>query len=121
MGTLCTIPLPFGEAMSTIKIPSISPELVEYLRQAYPDRSPALTLSDREVWFKAGQAKLVADLRDLQHFQQHGDNTKGSLPDVLGRLPSSDHPAGPSDAGPGGSTAVRAAGSPGNRLGHDPE
>ncbi|CAB4139421.1 hypothetical protein UFOVP347_23 [uncultured Caudovirales phage] len=41
----------------------IPPALVEELSKLFPDKSPALTKTDREVWWDAGRASVVAFLR----------------------------------------------------------
>lgn len=41
------------------------PEIVRHLGVLYPSRPPALEDSEREVWFKAGQAGLVEFLAHL--------------------------------------------------------
>jgi hypothetical protein len=50
--------------------PEISPALIEMLAERYPDRCPALTMSDREVWHAAGAASVVDFLKQLFAEQQ---------------------------------------------------
>lgn len=45
--------------------PYISPELLEYLREHFPNRCPSETASDRKVWMDAGAARLVEHLETL--------------------------------------------------------
>lgn len=55
-----------GTLMSneTIKpMPQLSPELIEALDARFPNRSPSLKMSDREVWAAAGAAGVVGFLR----------------------------------------------------------
>ena len=46
------------------------PGTIAYLRTQFPDTCPALSLSDREIWFRAGQASvwkhLLSVLEDLE-------------------------------------------------------
>lgn len=61
-------------------LPSIDPDLVESLSQRFPDRCPDITLSDREIWFQAGQRSVVNFLkytRDKQ-VESRFDNVQGS-------------------------------------------
>ena len=54
-------PLPF---------PVLSDELINALDSHFPQRHPALSLSDREVWFKAGQRAIVDYLIEQQARQK---------------------------------------------------
>ena len=50
--------------------PGVSKLLVERLEETFPDRCPALSMSDREIWMAAGAAAVVRKLRhelDIQH------------------------------------------------------
>jgi hypothetical protein len=40
----------------------LSADLIKELDKAYPDQCPSLSLSEREVWFKAGQRSVVNSL-----------------------------------------------------------
>ena len=46
------------------------PGTIAYLKSQFPDTCPALSLSDREIWFRAGQASvwkhLLSVLEDLE-------------------------------------------------------
>lgn len=44
-------------------LPDIPKALLEELERRFPDRAPELSLSDREVWAKAGEARLIRFLR----------------------------------------------------------
>ena len=54
-------PLPF---------PFLTDELLQALESHYPQRHPDLSLSDREVWFKAGQRAIVDYLIEQQARQK---------------------------------------------------
>lgn len=43
----------------------ISQKLIGYLQGKFPDKSPNLSDSEKEVWFKAGQASVVKHLEVL--------------------------------------------------------
>jgi len=44
---------------------NLSQELIKYLKQQFPDKSPDLNDKDREIWFKSGQASVVKHLAQL--------------------------------------------------------
>lgn len=48
--------------MKPLNAPALSQELITFLKYRFPDKCPELSLSDREVWFKAGAAHVVAVL-----------------------------------------------------------
>ena len=56
--------------MSHPKTPFVPPELVAWLETIYPDRCPALTTPDRDIWFAAGQAQVVRKLHQMVEHQQ---------------------------------------------------
>ena len=56
--------------MASEKLPVITDELIFALDQIFPHRHPDLSLSDREIWFKAGQRFVVDYLIDQQKRQQ---------------------------------------------------
>ena len=56
--------------MSSEKLPVITDELIFALDQIFPNRHPDLSLSDREIWFKAGQRSLVDYLIEQQKRQK---------------------------------------------------
>ena len=39
--------------------PTIDKKLLAVLAEKFPDKSPSLDFSDKEVWFRAGQASVV--------------------------------------------------------------
>lgn len=47
------------------KMPVIDKVLVEYLEQMYPDVSPELSMSDREIFFRRGAVDVVRTLRRI--------------------------------------------------------
>ena len=52
--------------MSSEKLPVITDELIFALDQIFPNRHPDLSLSDREVWYRAGQRFVVDYLIEQQ-------------------------------------------------------
>jgi len=56
--------------MASEKLPVITDELIFALDQIFPHRHPDLSLSDREIWFKAGQRSLVDYLIEQQKRQK---------------------------------------------------
>jgi hypothetical protein len=46
-------------------IPSIDDRLVAELAKKFPDQAPSLDLSDKEVWFRAGQVSVVRYLKKV--------------------------------------------------------
>ena len=54
-------PLPF---------PLLTEELIKALNSHYPQRHPDLSLSDREIWFRAGQRSVVDFLIEHQNRQK---------------------------------------------------
>jgi len=58
--------------------PPIPRELLEWLEGIFPDRTPAITDTDREVWAKVGEQRVLTKLR-----HEYASQTKEDLPDVL--------------------------------------
>ena len=56
--------------MSSEKLPVITDELIFALDQILPQRQTDLSLSDREIWFKAGQRFVVDYLIEQQARQK---------------------------------------------------
>jgi len=54
------------------KQPIITKDLIEYFDRIYPDVSPELTISDREVWFKRGSVDVVRHMKGI--FEDQQDN-----------------------------------------------
>jgi hypothetical protein len=48
--------------------PDVPLGLLEHLERHYPDRAPDLDTPEREVWAKAGEARLIRKLR--HHFDE---------------------------------------------------
>lgn len=42
-----------------VALPPISERLVSALSQQFPDRAPDLQWTEKEVWFRSGQASVV--------------------------------------------------------------
>ena len=58
--------LPAGaldDLTNNTKVPNLSEKMVEALEKLFPNKCPKLELTDREVWFKAGQASVAEFLR----------------------------------------------------------
>lgn len=57
--------VPKGRQNVQTKGPNFSdlPGIIAYLRTQYPDTCPALSLSEREIWFRAGQASVWKHLQ----------------------------------------------------------
>ena len=53
-----------------MNLPVITDELIEGLDQVFPNRHPDLSLSDREVWYRAGQRYVVDFLIEQQARQK---------------------------------------------------
>ena len=56
--------------MSSEKLPVITDKLIFALDQIFPNRHPNLSLSDREVWYRAGQRYVVDFLIEQQKRQK---------------------------------------------------
>ena len=56
--------------MASNTLPLITDELIQGLDNLYPHRHPDLSLSDREIWFKAGQRFVVDYLIEQQARQK---------------------------------------------------
>lgn len=50
--------------------PHIDPAVVAYLQRLFPDRSPTLTMAEKEVWYAAGSAAVTRHLLHLLKQQQ---------------------------------------------------
>lgn len=48
------------------EFPRVTEEFIEALEKQFPDRSPKLTDTDREIWASVGRAEVVQFLR-TQH------------------------------------------------------
>lgn len=47
------------------KSPLVSPELVKWLSDVFPDRVPSVADSDREIWMAVGRQDVIRKLRKL--------------------------------------------------------
>ena len=56
--------------MASNTLPLITDDLIQGLDNLYPQRHPDLSLSDREIWYKAGQRFVVDYLVEQQRRQQ---------------------------------------------------
>ena len=56
--------------MASNTLPLITDDLIQGLDNLYPQRHPDLSLSDREIWYKAGQRFVVDYLIEQQRRQQ---------------------------------------------------
>ena len=56
--------------MASNTLPLITDDLIQALDNLYPQRHPDLSLSDREIWYKAGQRFVVDYLIEQQKRQQ---------------------------------------------------
>ena len=53
-----------------MNLPVITHEIIEGLDQMFPNSHPDLSLSDREVWYRAGQRYVVDFLIEQQARQK---------------------------------------------------
>ena len=67
--------------MSSEKLPVITDELIFALDQKFPNRHPDLSLTDREVWYRAGQRFVVDFLIEQQKRQKETMLTNKVLED----------------------------------------
>ena len=56
-----------------IVLPALSKSLIEKLDKLFPDKCPLLTDTDRDIWLKVGQRKVVEFLIQ-QYDEQLQDN-----------------------------------------------
>lgn len=68
------------EHLSNKPLPPINQELVDALHSRFPDRCPDITLSDREIWFQAGQRSVVNFLKHSldKQIESRFNNVQGS-------------------------------------------
>tara|TARA_Y100001963_G_C6776027_1_gene447368 strand:- start:2113 stop:2283 length:171 start_codon:yes stop_codon:yes gene_type:complete len=52
------------------KKPRISKEVIGYLDEIFPDKCPDLNMTEKEVWFKAGQRSVVNHLIKENNIQE---------------------------------------------------
>ena len=65
------------------EVPYLSKDLIEMLDQKYPDRCPNPKDTDREIWMKAGERRLVNELLISlkREDPKKGDSAYGIQPD----------------------------------------
>ena len=66
--------------MANNTLPLITDDLIQGLNNLYPQRHPDLSLSDREIWYRAGQRSVVDYLIEQQKRQREtmlNNTTKG--------------------------------------------
>ncbi len=66
--------------MASNTLPLITDDLLQGLDNLYPQRHPDLSLSDREIWYRAGQRSVVDYLIEQQKRQREtmlNNSTKG--------------------------------------------
>ncbi len=66
--------------MTSNTLPVITDDLIQGLDNLYPQRHPDLSLSDREIWYRAGQRSVVDYLIEQQKRQREtmlNNTTKG--------------------------------------------
>jgi len=56
-----------------IVLPALSKSLIDKLDKLFPDKCPLLTDSDRDIWYKVGQRKVVEFLQQ-KYDEQLQDN-----------------------------------------------
>ena len=49
----------------------VNKELILHLDQLFPNKVPDITENERQIWFKAGQASVVAYLKQLEQEQNN--------------------------------------------------
>lgn len=52
------------------KIPNITSTLINYLEEIYPMKSPALTDSERDIFFNVGIQEVISKLKKLKEEQK---------------------------------------------------
>ncbi len=57
--------------MTEKQFPTIPQPLLDELNQRYPERSAELSWSDREIWIKAGERRVVRFLNEQFKHQGH--------------------------------------------------
>jgi hypothetical protein len=51
-------------------IPYIESEIINYLDELYPDKSPDLSMEEKLIWFAAGQVSVVRHLKEQYRLQE---------------------------------------------------
>ena len=45
------------------RLPPVDPKLIEWLAASFPNRVPAIDESEREIWAKVGEQRVIDRLR----------------------------------------------------------
>ena len=61
----------------------ITQELISYLEQQFPDKSPDMNDNERKVWFKSGQASVVKHLKQKFSDQNKNVLNRKTIGDIL--------------------------------------
>ncbi len=60
------------------KEPWVTEDLIAYLTSIYPDKSPELKWTDKEVWFHRGEVQVVRHLTNILNKQK--ENMLAAMP-----------------------------------------
>ena len=53
-------------------VPVIDEKVIDLLAEQFPDQAPSMDLTDKEVWFRAGQVSVVRWLKKRRDDQKEG-------------------------------------------------
>ncbi len=53
-------------------VPVIDEKMVGLLAEQFPDQAPSMDMTEKEVWFRAGQVSVVRWLKKHREDQQQG-------------------------------------------------
>jgi hypothetical protein len=51
-------------------IPYIESQIIDYLKELYPDKAPDLSMEEKLIWFAAGQVSVVRHLKEQFKLQE---------------------------------------------------
>ena len=54
----------------TERFPIITDELIKALDVLFPDKAPDLSMTENEIWFKAGSVSVVRRLKEIKRRQE---------------------------------------------------
>lgn len=54
----------------TERFPIVSDELIKALDNLFPDKAPDLSMTENEIWFKAGGVSVVRRLKEIKKRQE---------------------------------------------------
>tara|TARA_X000001382_G_scaffold10860_2_gene7439 strand:- start:1379 stop:1567 length:189 start_codon:yes stop_codon:yes gene_type:complete len=60
----------------------INQELIDYLEKQFPNKSPDLKDSDRQIWFKSGQSSVVTHLKKILNENENNILNKKVIGDI---------------------------------------